>query len=71
MLWHAVADALGTVSDQLCSGGGTLTVDGLGVAALGGVGGVLLGGEAENVGPFLELFLVCFVGIISIFLAEL
>lgn len=54
-----MADALGTISDQLGGGGGAVAVDGLGPAALGRVGGVLGGGQSEDVGPLLELFLVC------------
>lgn len=56
-----MADALGAVSDELGGGGGAVAVDGLGPAALGGVGGVLGGGEAEDVGPLLELLLVCWM----------
>jgi len=63
VLRHAVADALGAVADELRRLGGSLSVDGLGVALLGGVGGVLLLGKAENVGPLLQLLLVCIVGV--------
>ena len=59
LLRHAVADPVGAVAHELGRGGGALAVDGLGPAALGRVCGVLGRGEAEDVGPLLELLVIC------------
>ena len=59
MLGHGVADSLRTVAHKLSSRRSTITVDGLGVTALRGVGRILGGSQAENVGPLLELFGIC------------
>lgn len=56
---HSVANALGAVPNELRCRGGALAVDGLGVSALGGVGGVLGGGKTQDVGPLLKRLLVC------------
>lgn len=50
-----MANALCAVTDELGRGCGTITVDGLRVTALRGVGLVGGGGKREDVGPLLEL----------------
>jgi len=56
MLRDRVSNTLRAVSDKLCRGRCTLTVDGLGIAALRVVGHLLGGREAKNVGPLFQLF---------------
>jgi hypothetical protein len=58
MLRNGVANTLRAVSNEVCGGGSAVAVDGLCVAALRVVGHLLAGGEAENVGPLLQLLLV-------------
>lgn len=57
-----MADALGRIADELGGGGGALAVDGLGPAGPWRVGPVGGRGEAEDVGPLLELLVVFLEG---------
>ena len=50
-----MADALGAVADKLSRCRGAVSIDGLRVAALRGVGSVLGSGEGKHVRPLLEL----------------
>lgn len=53
-----VANTLAAVSNELSCRSGSVTVDGLGIASLRGVGSILLGGQAKDIGPLLERLLV-------------
>ena len=66
VLRHGVSDSLGTVADELRSRRCAFTVDGLCVSALGRVRGILRSGEAEDVGPLLQLLLVLML-IVSVY----
>lgn len=54
-----MSDSLSTVADELSSGGGTLAVDSLSVAALRGILCSLGSGQVQDIGPLLELLVVC------------